>query len=272
MGDSAQHAAEEPLVGGIEGVPVKQPQKALGQKARQLLKLDFPLSERSDFEFQDGFPRHLHLREQKEAKRRRKVENTPEIQGIANMQVDWVSAAPVQAGPAEEFVEPAPHLPERLAVVPAGYPPDTHNLLPDFFGRGPESYSVATFENGSACVLLVAAIGPFRRDQRACVCPAGFDPMMLCLVDGPADRFPAVEQFLCDNGRNAVLPADSAVREAFSNRPCHAHGNGGDQVQPEGALTRRYERGGKHQAASEARDLRVNFHQPLETQHFRTPY
>ena len=86
-----------------------------------------PLSSGSDLELEPCTTGHLHLGDEPEQSILFEALDTPEVDRVAHLYADGVTAAAPQARAAHEHVECAAQLPELVAEVPARVTPDSLN-------------------------------------------------------------------------------------------------------------------------------------------------
>jgi hypothetical protein len=73
-----------------------------------------------DFEFEPRAARQFHFCVKQKAAIRFKGFDAPKIDGITDLDLIWMLAAPSQSHAAYEKIQKTPDAPEKLLVVPAG--------------------------------------------------------------------------------------------------------------------------------------------------------
>lgn len=118
-----------------EHVPIRQPYVSRGVEHGGLANLGGTFSVGVDLELQPQAPRYLHLGREAQETVGLVALHPPEIDGVANAEVDGIASAAAQPDATPEGVEQPTGLPEPVRGVPPGSPADALDRLKRVLGR-----------------------------------------------------------------------------------------------------------------------------------------
>jgi len=117
--DAFEHAAENEMVEGKDGIPVEDSEKAFRLEFRGLFEFAAVTSARLDAKFENGDARQLHFGAQDEGFVALDADDAPEVERFAVAEAIGMKAASTNARTADESIHPAANGPEILCGIPA---------------------------------------------------------------------------------------------------------------------------------------------------------
>ena len=133
---------------------------------------------------------------------------------------------PAEPWPAHEFVEPAAHLPEHIAGIPAIPPSDPADCCVDTRRIRGDVHDPLVGEDGAPCPNGVSRYGPRHA-------PVGLHRVPVDLHLRAVDCLANAQSMVWHQALGGVVGDDHAIFKPLSQRPRDPVGDRGDQIDPQ---------------------------------------
>ena len=236
--NAAEHATEDDLVERDDRIPVENPdQPPRPVEGRHLeFRRGFGRTVgRQDLELELRLPGQFHLRPEREKSVAINADHPPEIERLAKLDVFRMPPATAQPRATDKRVHPAPQSPQHVAGIPAVPPANSTDGGEHTLWIGVDFHRSPVGEDGATSPRRVA------RD-RAGHAPPRLHRPGLDLPQRPRDRLPSPERRVRHEPLSIVIGEHDPVSQALGQGPCDPIRHRRDDVDPQGAQSRREHR------------------------------
>ena len=171
---------------------------------------------------------HLHLRDEPEQSILFEALDPPEVDRVADLYADGVTAAAPQARAADEHVEGAAQLPELVAEVPARVTADSLNRSERRRGRARHRDAARVDEPGAVARPAVSSAGCGRLIR-----PAGLRDLLVLVRKRPCDRVSRAPRAYGEHLERSRVVDDCLVAQAVDELTPHPGVHRRDEMKPE---------------------------------------